>query len=385
MNFRLDSSILEAFKQLDALHEDNLAAREASKKFWAAAKAKQIDERAFHAAYDEELAGLGLSDIFDAKGKLANRGVYAKIKEAKNTNPDSWAVKAAAKLWALAYIDSASYQVDIEERQAALEKTQKEAEIERAKKEAILQEASKSLAHAIEQVSSDALSRYAQYTDKDIRHTCTIKEYKSYSRQFTNCDYAIHIDGCPYIYPLSEEDVFSTDALVARITKGIAAAVDNIRKQTNNKIDVFSTSARRADASCKCRCILLGESGKLYFIYKNSNGTITVSLAGFLQKPYEDIKYLGDIPETYKVIFTDVTESDDNQVTYRNSTSYTYYSWDSSAADKIRKYIPKLGESTGVWSESSTIAVNSPYNDFYSKMDNIDSWAERKHTAFSTD
>ncbi len=86
---------------------------EASKKFWAAAKNKQIDEVAFHTAYDEELTELGLIDLFNTDGTLLGKGTYNRIKIAKEVNPTSWAVKALSKLWVLRYVDNILFSSEI--------------------------------------------------------------------------------------------------------------------------------------------------------------------------------------------------------------------------------------------------------------------------------
>ena len=53
-------------------------------------------------------------DLFNDDGTFTGKGVYGKIKEAKENNPDSWAVKALMKLWALKYVDNILFEVEKE-------------------------------------------------------------------------------------------------------------------------------------------------------------------------------------------------------------------------------------------------------------------------------
>lgn len=99
------TNFLDTYAQLSSLNED--AKLDAGKRFWAAAKNNKIDENSFYEAYEEELNQLGLTSIFWPRkredgtiglGKLKHRGVYGEIKKAKDANPNSYAVKACAKL-----------------------------------------------------------------------------------------------------------------------------------------------------------------------------------------------------------------------------------------------------------------------------------------------
>jgi hypothetical protein len=106
---------------------------EASKRFWAAAKNDQIDEVSFHAAFDDELKELGLLDMFDARGVLANN--YGRILRAQEANPDSWAVRALYKFWKLRYSYGVKSASDIAAEKIAAEEKRKQEEKSKAKRD----------------------------------------------------------------------------------------------------------------------------------------------------------------------------------------------------------------------------------------------------------
>ncbi len=94
-----------------------------AKKFWAAAKNNIIDISAFHRAYNEEIVDLGLEALFDlftkphgytTSGLLKDKSSYNEIKKAGQVHPDSWALKAMAKLWVLQFVKNAQTTEQIE-------------------------------------------------------------------------------------------------------------------------------------------------------------------------------------------------------------------------------------------------------------------------------
>lgn len=150
------------------------------------------------------------------------------------------------------------------------------------------------------------------------------------------------------------------------------------KAESNDAIDVFKSNKGNKDISC--RAVLIGESGA---VYQLTSGNVIFKTEN-LPSDTIKVKYLVDIPEPYKVVFTEVHQSSSNYSTRSDSVSYTYYSWDSSE-DVIKNLIPAIGKSEGTWSYSETIAISSGNGRDYSTMDNIDSWAQERYTSIATD
>lgn len=373
MNINLDSNILETFDQLDELYED--VNKEASKKFWADAKERKIDERAFHAAFDEELAKLGLSDIFDKQGRLANKGVYGKIKEAADANPENWAVKAALKLWVLQYKDGAEYQIAIENKLKWQEAEKLKAEAEAKAKAEREQKEKELLDDAITKLDQKIKDDFETFVGKSLEQECSIVDASRHKGRW------LSIASSKFIYEITRQETFTVDELIKTLErvlpKIIAETERNVKGKVGAKFDIFKALTNHRTYA---RAVLLGESGTIYEAYISNDGNTRVEADN-----NDTIKYLSDITEPYKIIFTSVSQSDDNYSTYRDSVSKTHYSWDSSEADKLTHYLPKLGHTDGVWSYSDVEKVDNPTSSAYSKMDNIDTWAYGEHTAIATD
>ena len=134
----IKTEFMELLEELDRINE--AADKSAERAFWSAAKKKQIDEVSFHAAYDDELKELGLMDIFNPDGTFTGRSVYGRIKEAKDANPNSWALKALSKLWALRYVDSVYFASEAAAIKAASEEAARRREAEKAERERVEKE-----------------------------------------------------------------------------------------------------------------------------------------------------------------------------------------------------------------------------------------------------
>lgn len=383
----IKTEFMELLEKLDRINEATDEA--ASRKFWAAAKNKQIDEASFHAAYDEELTELGLMDIFNADGTFTNKGVYGKIKAVKDTNPDSWAVKALSKLWALRYIDNVLFKAE-EDKLAAdkAEREKRDAE-EKAKKEklakeeceALTQEHQALLPEALKLVDKDLLAKFIaayEITETDIN----VEVIENFGRKTL-----VVLPKMGWGYKVIDDSVKDKPAKLASILndyfKGAverAEAKQRMKKtESNDVIDVFKANKGNKDISC--RAILVGESGTMYQLTAGNIIYRTDDLPGEVI----EVKYLEDITEPYKVIFTEVHESSDNNYTYRDSVSYTHYSWDSSEEIALKGLIPEIGKGEGTWSYWDTRVVNSGNGRDYSTMDNIDSWAYTEYTSIATD
>lgn len=380
------TALLEAF---DAFLEDfeSPAEREAAKLFWTAARDRQIDENAFHTAYDAELAALGLDDIFDSEGKLKHKGVYGKIKEAKVDNPDSWAVKAAAKLWALAYVDFVPYKCDAARRAEAeanwereQAKRQAEKEAAEAKRRALLDAWTDCIVPAIEALPEKIVNRYATAVGSDIEAACEFRAGDKNSIYFI-----FRIPGGSSYY----KKTISADMApsVEKLTEFLTSFVSTVGCRASNlQIDICNVNTVNGFGD-DIRFILLGESGVTYYVvYSANRGNIVVSETGFLMAPFlSEIQCLADMPEAYKVIYTCVSKPSNNRYTIRDSVSEYYYSWDSAETDKLGKYAPKIGTHKQTWSESNVEAVSSPDKECFSRMDNIDSWAQERYVSYATD
>jgi hypothetical protein len=151
------------------------------------------------------------------------------------------------------------------------------------------------------------------------------------------------------------------------------------KAESNDAIDVFKTN--KGNKNISCRAVLKGESGA---IYQLTSGNVIFKTDKLLGNVVE-VKYLVDITEPYKVIFTEVHQSSNNYSTYSDSVSYTYYSWDSSEAALFKDLIPVVGKSEGTWSHTEVVSVDSGNSRDYSTMDNIDSWAQERYTSYATD
>lgn len=80
----------------------------ASKHFWEEIKDDSVlDLVTFNIAFKDELIDLGLKDLFELNGnylgKLKSKSSYGQLKTAGEANPNSWAIKAAKKLWSFQF------------------------------------------------------------------------------------------------------------------------------------------------------------------------------------------------------------------------------------------------------------------------------------------
>ena len=350
-----------------------------SKKFWAAAKNKQIDEVSFHAAYDDELTELGLMDIFTTEGIFTSRGVYGRIKEAKDANPDSWAIKALSKLWALRYVDNVQFPSEVaaeETRRAEYEKRRAEEErLAKEKKEAQLQEYNDLVKASLDKVDPQVVAAYEQIIGGPASENIYLDENSRSSA------YGLHFKGWEYYYPLSESKLKDETKLLKLLTEGCVEATKAIRiKAGTAKFKALDVFRAHPDATV----ILRGESGTLYELTGNYRGTLMVSVNGGAEEP-ADI-----ITEPYEIIYTRTHWSDHNHYTTRDSHGASYYSWNSKYEAELKKLgrnLPtKFGRVDGyIGSYTETKKIENPSSDRYSHADGIDTWVEVYGVAGATD
>lgn len=386
----IKTEFMELLEELDRLNE--ATDKSAERAFWAAAKRKQIDEVSFHAAYDEELKELGLMDIFNAQGSFTGRSVYGRIKEAKEANPDSWALKALSKLWALRYVDSVYFASEAAAIKAADEEAEKRRAALKAEQERVAKEtrtnAIKDLTRDYKLLLPDAL--------KEVDQKLLNQYMAAYSVNETDFDVVIESsqwgEGVR-ILPNKSTHAYRFNTAPTNKFKELLSLVytelkdgmekfeaDNakLRAEANKAIDIFKANGKDSSA------ILLGESGKMYFLSDTSEWNLK-SMAAKVNGEIVAVKSVNEIQEAYKVIYTRVSTSERNYSTYQDTMAYSYESWDSSEEDKIPGLIPVIGKGDGTWSYWETKAVKSGDGVKYSTMDNIDSWAYTETTNLATD
>lgn len=356
MKFKVSTPLMEAFEELNKINE--AANYEVSKKFWAAAKAGQIDAEAFHAAYDDELKALGLMDMFDSAGVIENN--YGRIKRAKDENPDSWALKALGKLWALKYKDNAKFPSEI-----ALDQKKDRATV-------LTQEYNAVLTDALKAVDQSALAEYkalANVTDADFR----VSVIRHLGKDTLNIQ--IGPSGFLYLHnPAADKLTELTTILNKILQRELPKYKSRAIRKEFQKIDIFANNSY-ADA------ILLGDSGTLYEVGTNGMGNLMISVNGGEYVPAYKID------ESYEVIYTRTNWSNNNYSTRRDTESAAYYSWNSKHEDKLGNKIPKsYGIEDGYMGNyDETKKVTNSSSPKYSHADGIDSWAEAYSFRVATD
>lgn len=372
----------------EVINED--AKSDAGKKFWAAAKTNKIDEESFHAAYDDELRDLGLMDVFTADGALVNKGVYGKIKAAKEANPDSWAVKALSRLWGLRYVENVKFASEVATDKAAADEAQRREEQKRKEeeeatiaKEEKFKEYQETLKTYIGKVDSDVVAAYEQAAGVSATEGVSLTDEgeepgRIWWRDKPTLKFGLHFKGWNRYYPITEAEFVNEAAMIKLLAAGFNKTVDyiNLKVATDEfkKIDVFANN-KYADA------VLLGESGTLYDISASGSGNLIISVNGEKAVPAYKIH------EPFEVIYTRTYWEDDNSSARRDSHSAMYYSWNSKHADKLANKIPATyGREDGyMGSYTETKKVENPSSKNYSHADGIDSWAERYLVAGATD
>ena len=370
----------------EVVNED--AKSDASKKFWAAAKTNKIDEESFHAAYDDELRDLDLMDVFTAEGALVNKGVYGRIKAAKEANPDSWAVKALARLWALRYVNNVKFASEVAADMAAADEAQRRAEQKRQEEEAAIlakeekfKDYQETLKTYISKVDPEIMAAYEQATGvsavEGVSLTNEGEEPGRTWRDKPTPKFGIHFKGWNRYYPINEAKFINEAAMLKLLAEGFNKVVEyiNLKAATDEfkKIDIFANN-ESADA------ILRGKSGTLYDIGTNGFGDLMIRVSGENAVP----AYI--ITEPYEVIYTRVYQTDDNRLTYRDSHSVQYYSWNSKYVSDLGDRIPVEGRKDGyMGSYTNVTRVDNPNSEEYSHMAGIDSWAKKDIVEVATD
>ena len=384
----MKTDFMELYESLSKLNE--ATDFYASKRFWDNAKIKVIDDRAFHIAYDNELKELGLMDIFNDDGTFTGKDVYGKIKEAKENNPDSWAVKALMKLWALKYVDNILFEVE-------------KRNIEKETRNTLIKEYTDLLPEALATVDPELLESYLS-----LYKTTTDNILIELSNSFT-MSIRPSANGYP-IRPTIKVDPNSTDKLadlINLLTSTFKAAAEEVaklkaekeereRKQAEERQQQRDTAQQlykktseidviryiKSNWHCWGIALLLGESGKLYHLYEKG-GSEAEYLTKRLNREVLTVKGLKDISEPYKVIYTCVNEDEGSH--WGGKKSYTYYSWDSSEQELLKPILPKAGSEDDVATSRSTSSVVYGNGRTLSLVDNIDTWYVTSTSHWSLD
>lgn len=359
----------------------------ASKKFWSSAKLDKIDEIAFHTAFAEELEALGLMDLFDDEGSLNARRDYGRIAKAGEENPDSWAIKALKKLWALEYkpngyisatithaydIPGSKWEAAYKVRQAEYEKKEAERKAkekkERATKqaawEAELAKANELLKACLSKVDSQLVADYEAVAGVKAEEDIVIEDKDQLKLLFKTPG---------RYYKLDNKDILNETTIIRYLTNGLPTMVERINNQKVatefKKIDVFANLDKNESATV----ILRGKSGKLYEVYPNTFGDFRLAVENATSVPATIIE------EPYEVIFTRVYWDDGNNSTRRDSHYTSNISWNSKYTNLLGRRVPDeddYGVEYGyIGSSKTTTKIDNPKSTAYSHEPGIDSWA----------
>lgn len=169
----IKTEFMELYEELTKLNE---FFPNASQRFWTAAKNNKLNDTDFHSAYDAELTELGLMDIFNADGTLINKGVYGRIKNAKEANPDSWALKALSKFWALQFKDGVKTNSQISHEKEEAERVEIETRYTAVKEKwDILNEKLPFVQHLIESTVNKYAAAKKEILKSDLEQALALK------------------------------------------------------------------------------------------------------------------------------------------------------------------------------------------------------------------
>ena len=361
----------------------------ASKKFWNSAKRDEIDEVAFHTAFGEELEALGLMDLFSDEGRLNARKDYGRIAKTGEENPDSWAIKALKKLWALEYkprgyisghatyayeIPGSKWEAAHKVRQAEYEKQEAERKAKEEKERKAAAKAREVELNGAREFIKSCISKVDPKLVADYEAAAGVKAEDGITLE-DGSKLGIHFKGWNRYYPVTEKQLQDEKEILEYLEGGFTKTVKYINNQKVaaefKKIDIFKNNEKNVDA------ILLTQSGKLYEVGPNWQGDFIVRVPGARSGESATI-----IDEPFEIIYTATHWDDGNNITMRDSHYSRNLSWNSKHVDKIKKFgiwIPDeddYGVEYGyIGSSKTTTKVDNPKSSDYSHADGIDSWA----------
>lgn len=396
MDFKLATPFLEAFDELDKLSEaaNDPTKVAASKKFWFEAKQNRMDEDSFHTAFDDELTELGLMDMFDARGVLENN--YGRIKKAADANPESWALKALGKLWALRYSKNREWSVvmnnyfksekaeqEAKRKAAEEEKTRKLEEQKRIRAEKLKKYQQLILTY-LRKVDADAVDQYEEITGNLVLDSVTVEEVFILDSQWAeNLDqeYRVCFEGWDRCYKLTESKLNDEAYMLKTLKAGLEKTVEHSYykdavEEFKQKIDVLAVK------NPQHQVLLLGDSGTTYDLWF-AKGELRMSIDG------EDSILAKKIDEPYEVIYAVSSWSNHSNRTTVDNEEGAFYSWNSKYAAMLGKRIPtSFGRQDGFmgtyWETIKLTKAQASGSDFCHAA-GIDSWAKYYSHETATD
>lgn len=387
MDFKLATPFLEAFEELDKLSEaaNDPAKVAASKKFWSSAKMGKMEEDAFHTAFDDELTELGLMDMFDARGVLENN--YGRIKKAADANPESWAIKALGKLWALRYSKNRDWSVVMNnyfksekeeqeaKRKAAEEEKARKLEEQKRIRAEKLKKYQQLILTYLHKVDADAVDQYEEITGNPVLDSVTVEEVFILDSKWTeNLDqeYRVCFEGWNRCYELPESKLNDEAYMLKTLKTGLEKTVKHSHykdavEEFKQEIDVLAVK------NPKHQVLLFGDSGTTYEL-EFVNGELRMSIDG------EDSILAEKIDEPYEVIYAGYSWSNHSNRTTVDNEDGAYYSWNSKYAAMLGNRIPtSFGRQDGFmgtyWETTKLTKAQASGSDFC-HADGIDSWAK---------
>lgn len=366
----------------------------ASKKFWSEAKQNRMDEDSFHTAFDDELKELGLMDMFDANGVLENN--YGRIKKAAEANPESWAIKALGKLWALRYSKNRDWSVVMnnyfKSEKEAREAKRKAAEEEAARK---LEEQKRIRAEKLKKyqqlmltylrkVDANAADQYEEVTGVPVLDGITVEEVFILDSQWTeNLDqeYRVCFEGWDHCYKLTESKLNDEAYMLKTLKAGLEKTVEHSHykdtvEEFKQEIDVLAVKDPQH------RVLLLGDSGTTYELWF-TKGELRMSIDG------EDSILAKKIDEPYEVIYAVSSWSNHNNRTTVDNEAGAFYSWNSKYASMLGNRIPRsFGRKDGfmgTYWETTKLTEAQASSSSFCHADGIDSWAKYYSHETATD
>jgi hypothetical protein len=333
-------------------------------------------------------------DMFDARGVLENN--YGRIKKAADANPESWAIKALGKLWALRYSKNRDWYVVMnnyfKSEKAEQEAKRKAAEEEKARK---LEEQKRIRAEKLKKyqqlmltylrkVDADVVDQYEEVTGTPVLDSVTVEEVFILESQWTeNLDqeYRVCFEGWNRCYVLKESKLNDEAHMLKTLKAGLENTVEHSQykdavEEFKQEIDVLAVK------NPQHRVLLLGDSGTTYELWY-ANGEFRMSIDG------EDSILAKKIDEPYEVIYAVTNWSNGNYHTNADTDSAAEYSWNSKYAAMLGGRIPKsFGRKDGFmgsYSETTKLTKAQASGPKFCHADGIDSWATQYSHEVATD
>ena len=395
MHFNFDTPFMETFEELNRLDEAADPVKvAASKKFWSEAKQNRMDEDSFHTAFDDELTELGLMDMFDARGVLENN--YGRIKKAADANPESWAIKALGKLWALRYSKNRDWSVvmnnyfksEKEEREAKRKAAEEEEKRKLEEQKRIRAEKLKKYQQLIltylRKVDAEAVDQYEEIIGVPVLDAITVEEIWVHESQWNeNLDqeYGIHIEGWNYYYKRKESQINDEAYMLKTLKTGLEKTVEHSYykdavEEFRQEIDVLAVRNPHH------RVLLLGDSGTTYELWFVGS-ELRMSIDG------EDSILAQKIDEPYEVIYAVTSWSNHSDRTTVDNEDGASYSWNSKYAsilgDRIPRSFGRKDGFMGTYSETTKLTGAQAVGPNFCHADGIDSWAKYYSHETATD